>query len=55
MSKEATNWKAQDEIDEARLNLAKAVNKALEDGIGDRGLTKITILSAAIERVREDE
>lgn len=43
---------AEQEIEVARLNIAKAVNRALDINIGDKQLSRLMILATTLERIR---
>ena len=43
---------ASQEIEVARRNLAKAVNKALDEGVGDKRATRLFEMARVIEMIR---
>jgi len=43
---------ASQEIEVARRNIAKSINNALDDGIGDRPLDRLLMLATALEKIR---
>jgi len=52
MSEQEQENTATQEIEVARRNLAKAINNALEHGVGDQRLDRIAVLADAIARIR---